>query len=775
MEPFTAEEVKSALFQIHPLKAPASRLKKSLNSAISQNQSAFLEGRIIHDNAILGFESPHSMRKGWCGNGSKMTLKLDMSKAYDRVEWDFLEAMMSCLGYEDNWITKIMNCVRSVSYSILINGSAKGNIVPTRGLRQGDPLSPFLFLICSERLSCLINEAERAGKIHGLKFGAMDQKLSHLLYADDSLVFMEATLEEGQSLKEVLDCYASLSGQCINLDKSDLCVGCKIKETKAEDLAGHLGVTLVKHHTKYLGMPTFVGKNKKQVFGKIRDRVEAKLQVIIQDIESMVARFWWGSSSKKHKIHWGNWGKLCKLKEQGGIGFRDLEDFNQALLAKQGWKLITKPDCLLARVMKALYFPNGNFFEAKLGHYGSAVWKSILWGREILIKGSRWCIGDGRTIRINEDPWIPRGYPFTLRSKVRIPEGVTINTLLNEDGSWKLNEVISWFHFDDVPWIIGTMPSMKTSDSVTWTLTPNGNYTVASGYKLRFSNPDIVGCSDISKIKAWWSFIWGSRLTPKMKNFIWRVYYHWIPVKVELCKRGMNIDTSCDWCKTHDETLCHALWLCPEVQKIWQQLIWKRRNQFIFQHKKHDDSYWLPWALETLDINLWHDLQQQKVQQSPAKSSWQPPPIGKFLINSDASVIPNLSGCGISAIIRNHNGEMLAVETRFIPGFISVVMDETVAIRMGLDLALSWSCSDVVIGADCQTVVNAIKNKEAINTDWGNIIQSIMKTCCNFHSSKFIFYPRTCNKVANSLANWARVNKESKMWTVIPHVLLLVI
>uniref|UniRef100_A0A803PAJ6 RNase H type-1 domain-containing protein n=1 Tax=Cannabis sativa TaxID=3483 RepID=A0A803PAJ6_CANSA len=470
----------------------------------------------------------------------------------------------------------------------------------------------------------------------------------------------------------------------------------------------------------------------------------------------MVARFWWGSSSKKHKIHWGNWGKLCKLKEQGGIGFRDLEDFNQALLAKQGWKLITMPDCLLARVMKALYFSNGNFFEAKLGHYGSAIWKSILWGREILIKGSRWCIGDGRTIRINEDPWIPRGYPFTLRSKVRIPEGVTINSLLNEDGSWKLNEVISWFHLDDVPWIIGTMPSMQNSDSVTWTLTPNGNYTVASGYKLRFSNPEIAGCSDISKIKAWWSFIWGFRLTPKMKNFIWRVYNHWIPIKVELSPDVLF-------------ELNHHLSKDNMIQFIglsW--LIWKRRNQFVFQHKKPDDSYWIPWALETLDIHLWHGQQQRKVQQSPTKSSWQPPPIGKFLINSDASLVPNHSGCGISAIIRDHNGELIAAETRFIHGFISVVLAETVAIRMGLDLVLRWSCSYVLIGADCQTVVNAIKNKEAIHTDWGNIIQSILKTCCNFHSSEFIFYPRTCNKVANSLANWARVNKESKLWTVIP-------
>ncbi|KAF4356524.1 hypothetical protein G4B88_001072 [Cannabis sativa] len=330
-------------------------------------------------------------------------------------------------------------------------------------------------------------------------------------------------------------------------------------------------------------------------------------------------------------------------------------------------------------------------------------------------------------------------------------EGVTINSLLNEDGSWKINEVISWFHYDDVPWILGTIPSIHNSDSITWTLTSNGHYTVASGYKLRFSNPEIIGCSDTSQIKAWWTFIWGSHLTTKLKNFIWRVYNHWIPVKVELCKRGMNINTSCDWCKTQDETLCHALWLYLAVQNIWQQ--------------KPNDRYWIPWALEILDNQLRRDLQKPKLQKSQTKNSWQPPPIGKFLINLDASIRPDLSGCGINAIIRDHNGELIVAETRFFPDFLSVMLAETAAIQMGLDLALRWSCRDVLIGVDCQSVVNAIKNREAPHTDWGNIIQQILKTCCNFHTSDFIFSPRSCNKVANSLANWARVNKECNLWT----------
>uniref|UniRef100_A0A803PKW7 CCHC-type domain-containing protein n=1 Tax=Cannabis sativa TaxID=3483 RepID=A0A803PKW7_CANSA len=152
-------------------KCLANRMKDSLKEVISENQSAFIRGRLIQDNAILGFEGLHYMKKGRFGNGKKIALKLDMSKAYDRVDWRFLEAMMICLGYDKRWVDKVMNCITSPSFSILINGEVSGQIQSSRGLRQGDPLAPYMFLLCSEGLSCLIQEAERADMIHGITFG----------------------------------------------------------------------------------------------------------------------------------------------------------------------------------------------------------------------------------------------------------------------------------------------------------------------------------------------------------------------------------------------------------------------------------------------------------------------------------------------------------------------------------------------------------------------------------------------------------------------------
>ncbi|KAL5555581.1 hypothetical protein UlMin_037817 [Ulmus minor] len=215
MKDFRPISLCSVLYKIIS-KCLANRLKVFLDDLISENQSAFVGGRLIHDNIIAGYEGIHLMKKGRMGNGKKMALKLDMSKAFDRVEWKFIEAVMIKLGFAESWILKIMNCISSVSFSFLLNGEVKGNISPGRGLRQGDPLSPFLFLLCSEGLSCLLKKMENDNKLHGLNFGRGAFTLSHLLFADDSFIFMDANEEDAKVLCDVLNFYGDASGQLVN-------------------------------------------------------------------------------------------------------------------------------------------------------------------------------------------------------------------------------------------------------------------------------------------------------------------------------------------------------------------------------------------------------------------------------------------------------------------------------------------------------------------------------------------------------------------------------
>ena len=148
-------------------KVLAKQLKQFLRSLITENQSAFVKDRFISDNILIAFETLHSMKNYKSRGDGFMALKLDISKAYDRVEWVYLERLMSRMGFCDRWINLIMICVKTVIYSILVNGEPQSLIQPTRGIRQGDPPSPFLFLLCTEGLHGLIKKATADGDIRG--------------------------------------------------------------------------------------------------------------------------------------------------------------------------------------------------------------------------------------------------------------------------------------------------------------------------------------------------------------------------------------------------------------------------------------------------------------------------------------------------------------------------------------------------------------------------------------------------------------------------------
>lgn len=169
-------------------------------------------------------------------------------------------------------------CVTTVSYNVCFNGSIIGLILPSRGLRQGDPLSPYLFLLCVEGLSQALEEKSRNGQIHGCKISASAPPITHLLFADDSFLFFKAKAEETYVVKAMLNSYESLSGQAINYQKSKVFFSANVRRDKQNQLTDILGVSTELRDGKYLGLPSLVGRSKKFIFNFVKDRVWKKVQ-----------------------------------------------------------------------------------------------------------------------------------------------------------------------------------------------------------------------------------------------------------------------------------------------------------------------------------------------------------------------------------------------------------------------------------------------------------------------------------------------------------------
>ena len=371
------------------------------------------------------------------------------------------------MGFCDAWVNLIYECISTMSYSILVNGEPKGEISPTRGIRQGDPLSPYLFLLCSEGLNRLIQHATRGNVIQGFSLCKNGPKITNLIFANDTLLFCRARMEELQAIQHILSLYEGASGQQINREKTTLFFSKAMPEETKRDIISFLGVPEIKEYEKYLGLPAVVGRNERASLTYIKERVWAKLQgwkekllsqagreillkAVVQaiptfamscfklpvglckEIEMQIRKVWWGERGSQRKIHWKSWEVLCKPKEEGSMGFKDLVRFNEVMLAKQIWRLQTDRNSLLFKVFSTKYFPIGSVLEAT-SKKGSYAWQSILKARHVIEKGMLWRVGDGSQIRVFKDSWIAgclptKAVPRTLECK----DDSTISSLIDQ-------------------------------------------------------------------------------------------------------------------------------------------------------------------------------------------------------------------------------------------------------------------------------------------------------------------------------------------------------
>lgn len=320
-------------------KCLVNRLRPVLDDLISPNQSAFVPGRLITDNALLAFECFHYIQKSKRPDTVACAYKLDLSKAYDRVDWRFLEKGMYKLGFAHHWVKWIMACVTTVRYTIKFNGTLLSTFAPSRGLRQGDPLSPFLFLFVADGLSCLMEEKVMEGSLSLVHVCRRAPGISHLMFADDTLLFFKANNDQARVTKEVLHDYALGTGQLINLAKCSMLFSSATPAEVQNSISNTLQLTNVSFENKYLGFPTPEGRLSKGKFQRLQERIwkrimmwgenflsaggkEIMLKAVIQamsvyvmgvfklpdsvcdDLNRLSCNFWWGAEKGRRKTHW---------------------------------------------------------------------------------------------------------------------------------------------------------------------------------------------------------------------------------------------------------------------------------------------------------------------------------------------------------------------------------------------------------------------------------------------------------------------------------------
>jgi hypothetical protein len=255
----------------------ANRFKGLLHHFISPFQSTFVPSRNIQDNTILVHELFNSINSKR-GRGGLMGVKIDMEKAFVQMEWSFILTILSTLGFHSTWINWIRICITSPSFSILINGSPFGLFHPECGLRQGDFLSPFLFILGTEVLSCLLLRHESQELLKDIKIARNCSSITHLLFADDLVLFAKTTSSEATLIKSILDRYCYWSGQAINTSKSSIHFSKNTVPAVINSISSILPYKRTSFSFKYLGLPLFFGKSKVGAFKDILEKVSGKIE-----------------------------------------------------------------------------------------------------------------------------------------------------------------------------------------------------------------------------------------------------------------------------------------------------------------------------------------------------------------------------------------------------------------------------------------------------------------------------------------------------------------
>ncbi|KAJ4812894.1 RNA-directed DNA polymerase (reverse transcriptase)-related family protein [Rhynchospora pubera] len=495
------------------------RLQPYIATLVSPMQSAFTPGRQIGDNVIIFREVMHSFSLPTYKKAS-FCLKADLSKAFDKLRWSYIFSVLQLYGLPKDYIDWVKACVTSARFSILINGSADGFIKPVRGVRQGCALSPYLFILALDVLTRLLQYMVQRGKIRGVQLARGAPKLTNLMYADDLLIFGEATYQEISAISNVLSLFCEISGQEIGVNKSRIWFS-RSTPQDVRSYAMHIfDATTASSSDIYLGSPILA--NRGSDFTPLLNKIDAKLQgwksqflsqtgkiVLIKSviepillyamstahiprgvlcaIQKKIRQFFWSNGSQT-RMPLVAWKHITVAKSKGGLGLKDVFVMNKSLSLKALWAVATR----------------------------------------------------------NPSTWV--------------------------QPSWQIPKLISHFDFHGALYIAMLFPDGITlsdnPDRPIFIAAKNGKFTLKAAYSAILSQENITPVSPLMRIllnKLWYC----PGLLPRVRIFLWKAIRTALPVdQVFVARLGKN-PQGCLICGHQTENITHTLFKCPQARCIW--------------------------------------------------------------------------------------------------------------------------------------------------------------------------------------------------------------
>lgn len=758
-------------------KIVVARLKSTMASLISPHQVSFVPGRNIHDNIVIVNEMIHSMRRKK-GRKGYMAIKVDLEKAYDRMSWNYLEKVLEELKCPQAMRTRILACVNTVSTKITWHGEKMEEFKPSRGLRQGDPVSPYLFVLGMEKLTHLILDRVRDKKWKGMRAGGRGPIITHMMFADDLVLFAEADQTNIETVLKCLQDFGAMSGHRVSSEKTVVYFSPNVDSRTRRSICCDSGFKEVPDLGRYLGAEIRFPKRRRDRYKNIVERVARRLKGwkasslslagritlvnsvtntiplyhmqhdilpsgVLLDIERLQRNFIWGEEEGKKAWHQLAWDRMCMPKHLGGVGIKSLKHMNEAFVLKSLWRLHTNPSDLWVQVL--------------LGKYGRS-WR----------------------------------------------EGEQLSAKPTDSRLWK-ELVRNWATFEQN---IERAGASTAEDIIIWKATGHGEFTTKSAYS---------GIHDSSPVTSTgpWKFVWKLRVPERIRVFIWRCLHKKLPTNA-LTGQWDGGSGCCSVCIDQREDILHALRDCPEASLVWRELVPVRRREAFFGSDWRNwfednlmakprllaSPYWPEiFAVSCSLIWQWRNKRQAIPHFSRPQNgasiirqnlgtyllgwdmqrggvarelfipvSWKAPSDGWIKLNTDGALnAVGAGGCG--GVVRGAEGQWLCGFTSRIDASDSFCAEAWGLLR-GLELCWMKGFRCIEVEVDAKQLVDMFSNPRpprALLMPWAAIWDLLQ---CNWRCNvRHIF--REANSCADAMATLgARQHERYKEWTEAPRSLV---